>query len=315
MALSGPITAETMASISAEVVNTYKDIDGAAGNQCWDSVNYINEHYFGLPRINTGGPGRWPGWAGNMVDSFPQTPEVDAAFVLLPPESPGLPGDTYVWGDSYPVWYPETHTATLLWDLGNGWGQFLSQNSSAAAPWLGGYSTDSTGPIIEQTLPLQGLIGIIRPRTDGGIAPASISAPAPASQEDELSQQEVLQIQGFTNSVTDQVWGTAAGTQKLLQDLFSELGKKLENADYQMRLFNQASDNFTGDRIINTLRDQIGVIAASVAASAAAQGKAEPDIKQAVTDALSGATFNFTGTVTTADPAAAAPAPAPAPAQ
>lgn len=297
--LTGPISAETMASISAQVINTYEDIDGAAGNQCWDSVNYINEHYFGLPRINTGGAGRWPGWAGNMVDAFPQSPEVDAAFMLLPPGTPGAPGDTYVWGDSYKVWYPETHTATLLWDLGNGWGQFLSQNSSAAAPWLSGYSTESTGPIIEQTLPLQGLIGIIRPRYIGGsgIVPAS----APASQEDELSQQEVLQIQGFTNTVIDQVWGTAAGTQHMLE----EIAKKITDSTYEMKVFSQASDNSTGDRIINEMRAQIGSVAASVAAASAAQGKSEPDIKQAVADALAGATFNFTGTAT---PAPAAPA-------
>jgi len=282
------ITADVMASIAAEIINTYKDIDGAAGNQCWDSVNYVNMHYFGLPKIDTyggGKTGRWPGWAGNMVDCFPQNSDVAAAFDLLPPGTPGLPGDTYVWGDSNKVWYPSTHTATLLWDLGNGWGQFLSQNSSAGEPWLSGYSTESTGPIIEQTLPLAGLIGIIRPRRTGGLGFASV----PTSQEDDLSQQEVLQIQGFTNSVIDQVWGTAAGTQHILQ----ELAKKLEDSTYQMKVFSQASDNFTGDRIIAELRAQVGSVAASVAAASAAQGLSQDEIQKAVAAALSGANFKF----------------------
>ncbi len=309
--LSAAITAGLMSSIAAEVIGTYKDIDGAAGDQCWDSVNYINMHYFGLPRIDTyggGKAGRWPGWAGNMVDCFPQNDAVAAAYDLLPPGTPGLPGDTYVWGDSNQLWYPKTHTATLLWDLGNGWGQFLSQNSSAAQPWLSGYSDESTGPIIEQTLPLAGLIGIIRPRISGGLGYASTSQEGTMTTVD-LTQGSLVQVQGFTNAVIDQVWATGAGTQKLIQDLFGELNKKMDDKDYQMRVFNQASDNYTGDRIIKEFRAQIAAVAASVAAASAAQGLPAADIQKQIESALEGATFSFTGTAT-ADPAAAPAVPA-----
>ncbi|WP_028265944.1 hypothetical protein [Arthrobacter sp. MA-N2] len=281
-----PITEDLMRSIGAQITDTYIDVDGAAGNQCWDSATYINEHFFGLPRINCFGAGRWPGWAGNMVDAFPQSAAVAAAYVLLPPGTPGMAGDTFVWGDENKLWYPSTHVATLIRDNGNNWGQFLSQNSSAGRPWLPGYSQESTGPVIEQTLPFAGCIGIIRPRTSGGINYASTNA---APQEDELSQNEVLQIQGFTNSVIDQVWGTAAGTQRMLQ----EIAKKIADSTYEMKVFSQASDNFTGDRIIKELRAQMAVMAASVASSLAAKGASAEDIQKAVAEALSGASFNF----------------------
>jgi hypothetical protein len=177
------ITEQQMRSIAGVLVNKYVDVDGAAGNQCWDSATYINEVFFGLPRINTFGAGRWPGWAGNMVDAFPQSAAVAAAYELVAPDKPALPGDTLVWGDSNKEWYPKTHVATCIVDPGNGWPLCLSQNSSMARPDLPGYSADSTGPIIVQSLPKAGLIGIIRPRTAGTINVQSTPTP---TQEDDL---------------------------------------------------------------------------------------------------------------------------------
>lgn len=173
-----------MRGIAAQLVNKYVNVDGAAGNQCWDSATYINEEFFGLPRINTFGPGRWPGWAGNMVDAFPQSAAVAAAYELVSPDRPCQPGDTLVWGTDNPAWYPKTHVATCVMDPLNGWPLCLSQNSSMARPDLPGYSDESTGPIILQSLPKAGLIGIIRPRV-GGINVQSTPAPGRTFTNDE----------------------------------------------------------------------------------------------------------------------------------
>ena len=45
-----------------------------------------------------------------MVAAYPQTPEIAAAYELIGPDQPGLPGDIAVWGDSF--WY---YPASLLW--------------------------------------------------------------------------------------------------------------------------------------------------------------------------------------------------------
>jgi hypothetical protein len=141
------------------------------GAQCWDTAANWSK-YLGLPVISTDGQGRWPGWAGNMVDAFPQSPEIAAAYQLIGPDEPGLPGDIPVWGDGY-YYYPKTHVAVLVKDLG---GQLLciSQNSSASLPG-NPYPQWTTGPTILQHLPRRGLIGFIRPRTGGLAAQGTIT--------------------------------------------------------------------------------------------------------------------------------------------
>lgn len=179
-AMIGTITEQRMRQIAAEIIGTYINVDGAYGGQCWDSATYINEHYFGLPRINTGNTaqksGRWPGWAGNMVDCFPQSEAIAEAYELVPPDLPVLPGDTLVWDDSNHVWYPATHVATAVVDTGRGWVLTLSQNSSASRPDLPGYSPAASGPVIYQTLPKEGLLGIIRPRTSAAAIGGTITS-------------------------------------------------------------------------------------------------------------------------------------------
>lgn len=151
------------------------------GAQCWDLAAHWSRS-MGLPVINTGGAGRWPGWAGNMVDAFPQTQAIAAAYELIPPDRGGVGGDIVVWGDSY-YWYPKTHVAVLVRDPGNGWLTCMSQNSTPARG-DNPYPDWSTGPTTLQTLPRQGLIGFIRPRTGGTIAPAGdITTP---TQEDDM---------------------------------------------------------------------------------------------------------------------------------
>lgn len=166
------------------VQGRYINMDGAYGAQCWD----LAAHWcttLGLPVINTGGPGRWPGWAGNMVDAFPQTDAIAAAWELVSPDDLGQTGDIAVWGDSY-WYYPSTHVAVLVADkIGNL--LCMSQNST---PSVDGnpYPGQSTGPATLQYLPRQGLIGFIRPRTglgyQGTVTPVQEDDMATVPQEE-----------------------------------------------------------------------------------------------------------------------------------
>ena len=171
----------------------WEPVSQGFGAQCWDlAANWSKS--LGLPVINTGGVGRWPGWAGNMVDAFPQTPAIAAAYELVGPNRPGLPGDIVVWDDSNPTWYPKTHVAVLVRDPGSGWLTCMSLNST---PSRGDnpYPNWSTGPTTLQTLPKAGLIGFIRPRTGITLAPAGTIN---ASEEDDplagFSRADLVQI-------------------------------------------------------------------------------------------------------------------------
>jgi hypothetical protein len=142
-----------------QVQGQYINVDGAAGAQCWDLAAHWSI-YLGLPKISTWGNGRWPGWAGNMVDAFPQSAEIAAAYELLPPSAAAQGGDIAVWGDSY-WYYPKTHVAVVVRD--GGLLTCMSQNSTPSQPG-NPYPNDSTGPTTIQALPKTGLIGYIRPR-------------------------------------------------------------------------------------------------------------------------------------------------------
>jgi hypothetical protein len=158
-----------------QVQGRYINVDAGFGAQCWDLAAHWSM-FLGLPVINTGSTatkrGRWPGWAGNMVDVFPQTPAIDAAYELVGPNETGQPGDIAVWGDSY-WYYPKTHVAPLVADKGPQL-QCMSQNSTPARA-DNPYPDDSTGPTTIQSLPRQGLIGFIRPRFGGLAAQGTIT--------------------------------------------------------------------------------------------------------------------------------------------
>jgi hypothetical protein len=199
------------------------------GAQCWDLAAHWSQS-LGLPVINTGGKGRWPGWAGNMVDAFPQSPQIDAAYELIGPDQPGLTGDIPVWGDSY-YWYPKTHVAVLVRDTRNGWLTCFSQNS---VPSRGDnpYPNWTTGPTTLQTLPRQGLIGFIRPRTGGSIAPAGDITTQ--TQEDDVLQESDRQMfkefmdDYFLNTPRfDQrtIFQNALRTRQELQDVSTQITK------------------------------------------------------------------------------------------
>lgn len=149
------------------------------GAQCWDlAANWSK--YLGLPVISTGGQGRWPGWAGNMVDAFPQSNEIAAAYELVGPDQQGLPGDIAVWGDSY-WYYPKTHVAVLIADQG---GHLLCVSQNSTASQAGNpYPQWTTGPATIQHLPKQGLIGYLRPHL--GIA--AMGGTTTPTQEDDMA--------------------------------------------------------------------------------------------------------------------------------
>ncbi len=192
-----------MANWVPQVVGRYLNEDWnptnqGFGAQCWDvPANWSK--YLGLPVISTNNTatkrGRWPGWAGNMVDVFPQSAAIAAAFELLPPSAKAIGGDILVWDDSNPAVYPKTHVAVAVRDLG---AQLLtiSQNSSASLPG-NPYPQWTTGPTVLQHLPRRGLLGIIRPRT--GINPQGTTTP----EEDELSEAAVERIINEVNKANE----------------------------------------------------------------------------------------------------------------
>lgn len=177
------ITQAWIEQIAVDLNNTYIDVDGAHGNQCWDSAARISQ-LLGLPVINTNSTaakrGRWPGWAGNMYDAFPQTEAIAAAYHLVGPDQPAKAGDKAIWGDTDP-YYPATHVADVIKDA-NALLLCISQNSSAPRPDLPGYSNKSAGPTIIQYLPKRGLLGYIRPNTTGGLDYQS-TTPSASTQE------------------------------------------------------------------------------------------------------------------------------------
>lgn len=160
------VTSEALSAWIPKVQGRYINEDSAYGAQCWDLAAHWSR-FLGLPIINTGYDGRWIGWAGNMVDAYPQTPEIAAAYELIGPDQSGLPGDIPVWDDSY-WYYPATHVAVLVKDNGAQL-MCMSQNSTpsrADNPYPG----SSSGPTTIQSLPRQGLIGFLRPRTSINLA-------------------------------------------------------------------------------------------------------------------------------------------------
>lgn len=268
------------------------------GAQCWDTAAHWSA-FLGLPIINTGGSGRWPGWAGNMVDAFPQTPTIAAAYTLHGPNETGQPGDIAVWGDSY-WWYPKTHVAVLVLDKGS-WLTCMSQNSTpsrADNPYPG----DSSGPTTIQSLPRQGLIGLIRPNV-GGLAAQGTITPV---QEDEMpiTQKDAELI---ADTLLGRQW--QAKPNAVLGELLNEyrshhltIAGKVESVAKDVMTY--TVDGVAGDRLnldqflreyrSHVIQDQ-AASAAIIAAKAAAGGASIEEIRKAVHEALaSGITVEAT---------------------
>lgn len=182
------IDTETLNAWIVDVQGKYINMDGAYGAQCWDlSAHWAT--WTGKPIINTGGAGRWPGWAGNMVDAFPQSAAIAAAYELIGPDQKGEHGDHAIWGDSY-WYYPATHVAVLIADKG-AFLTCMSQNSTPSRP-DNPYPGASSGPTTIQSLPRQGLIGFIRPRL--GSITAQSATITPLEEDMPLTKEDIDNI-------------------------------------------------------------------------------------------------------------------------
>lgn len=169
----------------------YVDIDGVYGGQCWDTFADYCISVLGIEPINTYG-GNWSGWAYAIWDQY----EVNGAakyFDKIPATSLAREGDIAIWTDQY-WYYPASHIAVVL----NDWGsdlECMSQNSSPARPWQGGYSADATGPNIRQRLTKNGLAGYLRFRRIELAAPAIKLPPVEYKEWDEMaSKAEIEEI-------------------------------------------------------------------------------------------------------------------------
>lgn len=216
------------------------------GAQCWDAAASWSI-YLGLPVINTGDArGRWPGWAGNMADTFPQNPDVAAAYTLLPPTTKGVSGDILVWDDSF-WYYPATHVAVLIEDRGTN-AYCVSQNSTpsrADNPYPG----LSTGPMALQELPKQGLLGIIRPKIGQvTITPASDSVTV-LEWSDMASEKEVQ------DAVYKELMSPRS--QQALKDAFhGELGARRSIKRLQGAIWTQVGGE-RGGKLVSMWRDAV----------------------------------------------------------
>ena len=164
------------------VLGAYIDVDRFAGAQCWDlHAHFAN--FFGLPVVNTtGGSGQWAGFAGTMYRDYPQTKAIAAAYELIPASQPSQPGDQAVWGDSF-WYYPKTHVAVVIEDLGYEYLRCASQNSSESR-WDNPFPGQSSGPVLDQWLPKKGLLGYLRPR-GGLVLQGEVVSTAPAYTPDQ----------------------------------------------------------------------------------------------------------------------------------
>lgn len=209
-----------------QVQGKYINMDGAYGAQCWDLAAHWSA-FLGLPIINTGYKGRWVGWAGNMVDAFPQTPEIAAAYSLHGPHEKGQTGDIVVWDDSY-WYYPATHVAVLYADKNN---QLvcMSQNSTPSRA-DNPYPAWSSGPTTIQSLPRQGLIGFIRPHI-GGLAPQSSTTPI-TSEEDDMSEAQYTELSRKLDSVLDALISGGKDEPVSVLKYLKKLDAKLADIDW-----------------------------------------------------------------------------------
>lgn len=217
------------------------------GAQCWDLAAHWS-NFLGLPIIHTGNTatkkGRWPGWAGNRVDCFPQTPAIAAAYTLHGPGETGQPGDIVVWGDSNKVWYPATHVAVLVSDKG-AWLTVISLNSTPSRA-DNPYPEWTSGPTTLQNLPRQGLIGFIRPKV-GGLQLHGTTTPA--SEEDEVTKEQMDALLAAIKVASDEATNAknnASDAKQVATDARNEATNAKNNSADAGKLASAALQAITG---------------------------------------------------------------------
>lgn len=185
---------------AGSVNGRYIDVDGYAGNQCWDaSQSWLSTIAPGCTLWTQ--PSNYPGLAAGCWEvanaGTPQGRDLRKYITPIPGDQPGQPGDVVIWHHGSRL-YPISHTAPLLQDRGANL-YCMSQNSSAAQPWLPGYSTDTTGPAIYQVLPREGIAGFLRPNILSGLADSI----TPITEDDLMSAlDEPIQYQGGRTGTT-----------------------------------------------------------------------------------------------------------------
>lgn len=92
----------------------------------------------------------------------------------------------------------------------------------------------------------------------------SITYQSTTTQEEELSAADVAALQKISNENTDRAILDARAQVKALGD---ELAKKIADSTYEIKLWDQETDNQTGDRVIDSLRADIGAMSPSTIAA------------------------------------------------
>lgn len=169
-------------------------------------------------------------WLDTVAPNSPTAPYFYANLAAI---------NAYNWTASgvtaYPLWlawYPYTTP--------QGWGPLsgLPALNHWAAPAIWQYS--STGQLAGWGGNLD--LSIRYETPNGSINPQSIP-----TQEDTLSQAEVVQIQGFINSAQTEI-------QKSLENVLKFLGDKIDAAAYDVKTFTQKAGQDEGGIIINEVR-------------------------------------------------------------
>ncbi|CAH0231552.1 hypothetical protein SRABI26_02662 [Arthrobacter sp. Bi26] len=129
----------------------------------------------------------------------------------------------------------------------------ISQNSSAARPWLPGYSTESTGPTILQHLTKRGLLGYLRPRVTTP-APATIITTLGEKRMATLDKDDLEKIEGFAiaerKTTVLEVRANSVAT-------VNAIGELIEDAVYKLSVFTQKTDNQNTNRSIDDFRAEL----------------------------------------------------------
>lgn len=198
----------------------YIDVDGYAGNQCWDaSQSWLWVIAPGCTLWTR--PSSTPGLAAGCWDvvnsDTPEGADLRRHVTPVPGDQPGQAGDVIIWKHGARL-YPDSHTAVLLADLG-ALLDCMSQNSSPGRPWQAGYSPQSSGPVIRQQLAREGIAGFLRPNTlmslSGTITP--LGDPLMALSDDE--QRRLLAAADRINgTIPDRRTPTGAPQTVLLTD-------------------------------------------------------------------------------------------------
>jgi hypothetical protein len=181
----------TLDDWAAGVLGTYVDMDGYAGNQCWDaSQSWLSTIAPGCtlwtqPSTHPGlAAGCWEVATGDTRNGA----DLRQYVIPIPGDQPGQYGDVVIWVYGARL-YPTSHTAVLIAD-NNDMLDCYSQNSSPGQPNLPGYSPESTGPVIRQQLPREGIAGFLRPNT---LTPLSGTI-TPLGDTDVVTPQDITAI-------------------------------------------------------------------------------------------------------------------------